>query len=72
MSATPATSHKAALAPLLKGVIEAAPSEEAQWVLLESLCFGIGLLHGRTARQTAFFVECMAERIVAGERKALS
>lgn len=66
--ATPSDRHNAALAQLLKGIILANPTEEGQWVILESLCLGIGLLHGRTERQTAFFVETMAERIASGER----
>jgi hypothetical protein len=53
---------------LLKGIIECEPTEEGRWVLLETLCLGIGKFHGRTARETAVFVELIAERLASGER----
>ena len=61
-------SHNAALLPILRLIAEHAPTEEAQWVLLESLCLGIGKLHGRTPRETAVYVETIAERFTTGER----
>ena len=61
-------SHNAALLPILRLITEHAPTEEAQWVLLESLCLGIGKLHGRTPRETAVYVETIAERFTTGER----
>lgn len=60
--------HNAALFPILKMITEAAADEAGQWVLLESLCLGIGMLHKRDARATGTFIETMAERIVTGER----
>jgi hypothetical protein len=60
--------HNEAMLPMLRLIVDHAPNEAAQWVILESLCLGIGKLHGRTAMQTAVFVENMAERLVTGER----
>lgn len=60
--------HNAVLRPALKLIIEAAGDEAGQWVILESLCLGIGMLHGRNNRDTAVFIETMAERIATGER----
>lgn len=61
--------HNEALLPMLKMIIAAAPTEEAQWVVLESLCLGIGKLHGRTPRETALYAETIAERLATGERQ---
>lgn len=61
--------HKEALLPLLREITAAAPTEADQWILLESLCLGIGKLHGRTPRQTAEFVDAIAERFTTGERQ---
>ena len=63
-----ADQHNAALLPIFRLIFENAPDEADQWVLLESLCLGIGHLNGRDARETAIFVEYLAERLVAGER----
>lgn len=63
------TGHNAAVGPALFTIVEAAPTEAGQWVILESLCLGIGLLHKRTPRQTAEFIEAMAERIATGQRE---
>lgn len=60
--------HNAVLLPIIKLIADAADSEPAQWVILESLCLGIGKLHRRTPRQTAEFIEAMAERLTTGER----
>ncbi len=60
--------HNAAMLPLLKLVTSHADTEAAQWVIIESLCLGIGKLHGRTPRETAEFVELIAERMTTGER----
>lgn len=60
--------HNAALLPLLRIITEAAHGEAGQWVILESLCLGIGKLHNRTPRQTAEFIEAMAERLTTGAR----
>ena len=60
--------HNDALMPLLRLIISHGRSEPDQWVILESLCLGIGKLHGRTPRQTAEFIEAMAERLTTGER----
>lgn len=43
-------------------------SEEECWVVIESLCAGVGALFGRDGRQTATFVETVAERLATGER----
>jgi hypothetical protein len=61
--------HNAAILPCLKLLVEAAQSEADQWILLETLCCGIGKLHQRTARQTAEFIDLMSERIATGERE---
>ena len=60
--------HNEALFPMLKMLTQAAVTEAQQWVILESLCLGIGKLHNRTPRQTAEFIEAMAERLTTGER----
>lgn len=61
--------HNAAILPCLKAIVENTDSEAEQWVMLESLCLGIGKLHGRTARETAVYIETMAERLATGERQ---
>lgn len=66
---SPSERHNAAMLPLLRVIVEAAPSESDQWVILESLALGIGKLHNRTPRQTAEFVEAMAERLTDGSRQ---
>ena len=43
--------------------------EATQWIILESLCVGLGLLHGRDRRGIAEFVEMMAARICTGKRE---
>lgn len=65
---TASDQHNAAIYPLLKLLTEHAATELEQWVILETLCLGIGKLHGRTPRQTAEFIEAMAERIATGAR----
>ena len=63
-----AIEHNIAIRRLLPILVEACDDEAAQWVLIESLCVGIGLSHGRNPRQTAEFVEAVAERIASGAR----
>lgn len=65
---TASGSHNAAILPALRLITDHAHTEEAQWVLLESLCLGIGKLHGRSPRETALYVETIAERLTSGER----
>lgn len=60
--------HNAAMLPLLRMIAEHADTEVRQWVILESLCLGIGKLHGRSPAETALFVENIAERLVEGAR----
>ena len=60
--------HNSALLPLLRIITDAARTEPGQWVILESLCLGIGKLHNRTPRQTAEFIEAIAERLTSGAR----
>lgn len=60
--------HNAVILPTLRLIVEAAPVESDQWVLLETLCLAIGKLHHRTPRQTAEFVEVVAERLASGAR----
>jgi hypothetical protein len=60
--------HNAALLPMLRLIVDHAPTESGQWVILESLCLGISKLHNRTPAQTAIYIETMAERLVTGER----
>lgn len=64
----PDQAHNAAIYPLLKTLTDHAQTEAQQWVILESLCLAIGKLHGRTPRQTAEFIEAMAERLTTGAR----
>jgi hypothetical protein len=63
-----ALEHNQAIRPLLKMLLESGEDEADQWVLIESLCVGIGLINGRTPRQTAEFIEAVAERIASGVR----
>jgi hypothetical protein len=65
---TASNAHNAAILPMLRLITDHAETEANQWVLLETLCLGIGKLHGRTPRDTAVFIETMAERLVTGER----
>lgn len=60
--------HNAAVRMILPIMVEHVRSEADRWTVLESLCLGMGLLHGRTTRQTAIFIETMAERLAGGER----
>lgn len=69
MSADGSQKHNEAMLPLLRMIVDHAPDEASQWVVLESLCLGIGKLHGRNEFDTALFVENIAERIATGERK---
>lgn len=66
--ANPSARHNEAIFPLLKVLTSFAETEPEQWVILETLCLGIGRLHGRTPRQTAEFIEVMAERLTTGVR----
>lgn len=68
MALTPSDHHHAVLKPLLAGIIDATTNEAEQWIILESLCLGIGLLHQRPPRHIAEFIEAMAESIASGER----
>ena len=49
-------------------ITEAAPKEADQWVLIETICLAVGLLHGRTNKQLAEFVDTVADRITQGKR----
>ena len=60
--------HNAAILPMLRLITDHAKTEADQWVILETLCFGIGKLHGRSPRETAIYIETMAERLATGER----
>lgn len=60
--------HNEALLPMLRLIVDHAPNEAARWVILESLCLGVGKLHGRSTKETAIFIETMAERLATGER----
>ncbi len=64
----PSKRHNEVLLPMLRLIVDHAPNEAAQWVILESLCLGIGKLHGRSAKETAIYIETMAERLATGER----
>lgn len=70
--ATKAERHNAAIRPLMLLLIEHESEESSQWVILESLCLAVGLLHGRSERGTAVFIENMAERLATGERKGIT
>lgn len=65
---TASDQHNAVIYPLLKLLAEHAATEPEQWVILETICLGIGKLHDRTPRQTAEFIEAMAEHIATGAR----
>lgn len=65
---TASDAHNAAILPMLRLITDHAETEADQWVLLETLCLGIGKLHGRSPRDTAVYVETMAERFTTGER----
>jgi len=60
--------HNAAILPLMRLIVDHAKDESDQWVLLETLCLGVGKLHGRSPRETAIYIETMAERLATGER----
>lgn len=60
--------HNAAILPMLRLITDHAKTEADQWVILETLCLGIGKLHGRSPRDTAIYIETMAERLTTGER----
>lgn len=60
--------HNAAILPMLRLITDHAKTEADQWVILETLYLGIGKLHGRTPRDTAIYIETMAERLATGER----
>ena len=60
--------HNAAILPMLRLITDHAKTEADQWVILEALCLGIGKLHGRSPRETAIYIETMAERLATGER----
>lgn len=68
MSVPLTEAHNKVLLPILRMIVDAAPGEAAQWVVLESLCLGIGMMHGRDGRQCAEFIDTMAQRIATGER----
>ena len=61
-------SHNAAILPMLRLITDHAKTEADQWVILETLCLGIGKLHSRSPRDTAIYIETMAERLATGER----
>lgn len=63
-----AAEHNAAILPIMRMIVDHASDEGDHWVLLETLCLGVGRLHGRTDRQTAEFIDTMAQRIATGER----
>jgi len=60
--------HNAAILPLMRLIVDHTKDESDQWVLLETLCLGVGKLHGRSPRETAIYIETMAERLATGER----
>lgn len=60
--------HNAAILPMLRLITDHAKTEAEQWIILETLCLGIGKLHGRSPRDTAIYIETMAERLATGER----
>lgn len=63
-----AAQHNAAIRPLLEHLVSVAPTEPDQWLVLESLCLGVGKMHGLDARGTAEMVELIAERFASGLR----
>lgn len=68
MTDEPTERHNAVIFPLLKMLTSHATNEPEQWVVIESLCLAIGKLHNRTPRQTAEFIDAMADRLTTGER----
>lgn len=61
--------HNAAVRILLPQIARADTDEVLQWIIMESLCIGIGLVHGRSRLEVAEALEMMADRIVKGERE---
>ena len=61
--------HNAAVRVLLPQIVRANPDEVQQWIIMESLCIGIGLAHNRSRREVAEVLEMMADRILKGERE---
>ena len=68
MTHEPSQNHNDAMPPILRLIVDHAQTEAGQWVILESLCLGVGKLHGRTAKEIALYVETIAERLTTGER----
>lgn len=60
--------HNAAVRILLPQIARADTDEVLQWIIMESLCLGVGLVHGRSRREIAEVLEMMADRIMKGER----
>ena len=69
MAGVEANPHNAAVLDAMQAITSQTLTEAEQWIVIESLCLGIGLLHGRSPRDTAEFVETIAERIASGKRK---
>ena len=60
--------HNTLVPRLLRELVLGTTTEVERWIILESLCLGVGLLHERSGRQTGEFIETMATRIATGER----
>lgn len=60
---SPSADHNAAMHGLLKLLVEGRTEAEI-WVIIESLCMGVGRLFNRDGKATALFVEIMAEALI--------
>lgn len=65
--ASPSDRHNAIIHAVLPLIVNQQTEEEC-WVVIESLCAGIGAIFGRDGQQTAIFVESVAERLATGQR----
>lgn len=60
--------HNAAVEAILVLMVQALPDEGDKWVVLESLCLGVGRLHGKSDSEVAETLDYMSSRLAAGER----
>lgn len=66
---TPSEAHNTTVREVMPMLARHTRDEATQWIIIESLCVGLGLLHGRNRRDIAETVEMMAARICSGERE---
>lgn len=66
---TPSEAHNRTVREMMPLIARHTDDEATQWIIIESLCIGLGLLHGRSRRDIAEVVEMVAARICSGERE---